>query len=114
MFGCGGCAEEVRGTFDPAWLAMPRPGDFLSVAPRERFGPLDLRFPPDGPGRPEPGSIIRVVGHFDDPAARGCTVQPQDSAEPVMPEVAELHCREQFVVEAIEVLGTDEDFPGGP
>jgi hypothetical protein len=113
--GCGGCGGLYPGTFEPSWLATPMNYEFLSVEPQERIGPFLLRFSPDGPERPsEPGvaPILRVTGHFDDAAAAGCMIaRPTD--EPIDEAVAELYCRQQFVVESYEILGIDEDFPFG-
>ena len=112
-FGCGGCGGLVPGTFEPEWLAHPLNVQLLSVDPSTRVGPFTLHFPPGGVEAPEPASIVRVTGHFDDAAAADCSVSPGEPAEPVSAETAELYCREQFVVESIEVTGTDPDFPFG-
>jgi len=110
-FGCGGCDALIVGFFEPAWLAFPINGALLSVDPNARRGPLEMRFAPSGPPQPEHGQILRVVGHFDDPAAVGCTVSPGEPPVPLDARAAELYCREQFVVDSIEVTGTDPDFP---
>jgi hypothetical protein len=112
-FGCGGCGGLVPGTFEPEWLAHPLNVQLISVDPRTRLGPLTLHFPPGGAEAPEPASIVRVIGHFDDAEAAGCSVAPGEPPAPVNAETAELYCREQFVVESIEVTGTDPDFPSG-
>ena len=75
-FGCGVCSGIFPGTFDPPWLAFPFSAAFLSVDPNARVGPFAMHFAPDGPAQPEHGRILRVVGHFDDPNALGCTVAP--------------------------------------
>ena len=110
-FGCGICSGIFPGTFEPAWLAFPFSGAALSIDANARVGPFAMRFAPDGPAQPPHGSIVRVVGHFDDPAAAGCTVARGEPPEPVDPRSAELYCREHFVVETLEVTGTDPDFP---
>lgn len=112
-YGCAGCGGATAGTFEPQWLANPSNFAPLSVDPNVRFGPFDLRFKPDGPAAPAPGSIVRVTGHFDDPAAAACTVAPGDPPSPIDSATAALWCREQFVVDALEVTGTDPDFPLG-
>lgn len=114
-FGCGGCGGVVLGTFVPEWLASPLQFDFLSVNPADRFGPLALHFAPDGPSRPAAGSIIRVTVHLDDPRATSCTMVDGIDADatPVDPRTAVLACRERFVVERYDVIGTDPDFPFG-
>ena len=110
-FGCDGCSGLWAGTFEPAWLAFPFNAAFLSVDASSRIGPIELHFPPAGPAQPPNGSIVRVTGHFDDAAARGCTVSPGEPPVPVDARTAEHYCREQLVVEILEVIGTDPDFP---
>lgn len=113
VFGCGGCGGAFPGTYAPEWLAHPLNFAVVSVDPNERMGPFALRFPPDGVAMPDPGSIVSVTGHFDDGAAAGCEVAPGEEPTPIKAEVAVLYCREQFVVESLEVTGTDPDFPFG-
>jgi hypothetical protein len=110
-FGCPNCGAELQGDFDPIWLNYPQSLDFLSVNASQDIGPVVLRFPPDGPGRPAGGSIIRVTVHVDDPAADGCSITIQGEA-PVPPATAELYCREQLVVDSYEVIGMDAGFGG--
>jgi hypothetical protein len=110
-FGCGECGGLFLGTFEPAWLASPAVAAFLSIDPNTRIGPFSMHFPPGAPAVPADGQILRVVGHFDDPAAIGCTVSPGETPVPVDARAAELYCREQFVVESFAVTGTDPDFP---
>jgi len=110
-FGCSGCAASVPGTFEPGWLAHPMNFGFLSVDPNARIGPFAMRFAPSGPPPPAVGQIVRVVGHFDDPAAGSCTISPGEPPVPLDPLATGLYCREQFVVESFEVTGTDPDFP---
>ena len=122
VLGCGGCGGTIGGTFSPEWLAYPAGFDFLSVEPQDYIGPLSLRWPPDGPERPdEPGvaPILRVTGHFDDPAAAECRhtwisdVSGEQVETRTEPAISELFCRSNFVVESFEVIGEDEDFPFG-
>lgn len=110
-FGCSGCTGVFDGTFEPSWLAFPFTSAFLSITDGNEIGPFSMRVAPGGPAQPAPGAIVRVTGHFDDPAARGCTVSPGDPPTPIDARAAELYCREQFVVEILEVIGTDPDFP---
>ena len=112
-YGCGGCGGLYPGTFEPAWLSHPLDFALMSVDASERIGPFAMRFAPEGPEFPEAASILRVTGHFDDPAAAGCVVAPLDAPDGIDEPVAELYCREQFVVESYEVTGVDEDFPFG-
>lgn len=113
-FGCGGCGAIVMGTFIPEWLATPVELDFLSFDPSVQFGPLALRFPPDGPERPPAGSIIRVTVHVHDSRSSSCSIVDGEGADAVTvnTETAELFCRERLVVDSFEILGTDPRFPG--
>jgi hypothetical protein len=112
-YGCSGCGGLFPGTFEPAWLAPPMNLDLLSTDTATRLGPFALRFPPGGVAAPPAGQIVRVVGHFDDPAAVSCTVSPGEPPGPVDPGAAVLYCREQFVVETIEILGPDPEWQFG-
>lgn len=112
-FGCGGCGGFIPGTFEPYWLASPMNYAFLTIDPQDSLGPTILHFAPDGPAQPEDGSIVRVTGHYNDARSSDCVVAPGEPAQDVHPTVQELHCRGQFVVDSIEVIGFDEDFPKG-
>lgn len=119
--GCGGCGGLRPGTFEPEWLAGPLAGDLLTVYPiGDRLGPFVVHFPPGGASLPAAGSVLRVRGHFDDPAASTCAISLPDPVKPtaetlvpVLAEAAELLCRQQFVVESIVVVGTDPGYMGG-
>jgi hypothetical protein len=84
------------------------------VKPSDQIGPLTIHFPPGGPARPAEGTILRVAVHVDDPAAASCRltdVEPEpDTVLPI--PTAVFMCRERFVVDSYEVLGTDPAFPG--
>jgi len=120
-FGCGGCGGETAGSFEPGWLIEPVNGYFLTERPvTDHVGPFAMRFPPGGPEAPPEASIIRVRGHFDDPAAASCAISIFDPYETdsqdlvALPsEASELLCSQQFVVEEVEITGTDPDFNFG-
>lgn len=114
-WGCPFCDGTTGGTYEPIWLANPL--NFAQLSVRSDYGnPIGLRFPPDS-GLQLPsvgGSILRVGGHFNDPAATTCVISwigYQESES--LSGNAELYCREQFVVDSYEVVGTDPDFPTG-
>jgi hypothetical protein len=120
-FSCGVCDGTMAGDFEPFWLAWPLGGSFLwaeyptGTGPdyQAGIGPLVMRTPEDsGVELPVPGSIVRVTGHFSDPASTTCTVVTfiGEQATPVDQRTAELYCREQFVVDALEVIGTDPNY----
>lgn len=123
VFVCGGCAGEAPVRAEPVWLAdqSPRWG-VLAVTPYREGSPgLVGHSPPGGPAHPPDSTIIRVRGHFDDVAARDCSIAlplPGDQSEtpvlvPIDQATAEALCRQQFVVESYEILGTDPDAPTG-
>jgi len=109
-YGCGGCGGTEPGIYEPFWLAAPVHADFLWV--KWRIGmSLALHIAPDsGLAFPPEGSIVRMTGHFNDPAASTCVLTEADGNR----ESIEQGCREAFVVDAFEIIGTDPDFlPGG-
>ena len=119
-FGCSGCGGARPGTFEPEWLAHPLNFNFLAVFPvTDHVGPFALHFPPGGPAAPPVASVIRVRGHFDDAAAASCAISVIDPLGPASGDgelvkipraAAQLACAQQFVVESVEVLGTDPGF----
>jgi hypothetical protein len=94
----------------PAWLAETATiAMFGSQGPEGVDGPLRVRSDPSVGSLPV-GSWLEITGHFDDPAARGCTrswVGSADSA-PSPESAAEqvLACREQFVITAVKAVPT--------
>jgi hypothetical protein len=110
---CCGYVGAYR--FEPGWLAVPTPRVFF----HDHY--LGLRFnPATGLPLPERGDVVRVTGHFDDPAAASCTVEIDQEAvgydengnpvevEPPDTEGVPFGCRMQYVVDAIEVIGTED------
>jgi hypothetical protein len=80
-------------------------------------GSIVLATPPDVPPleRVDGGSILRVTGHFNDERSTTCTITPGPKLgdiAAVSAEAAEWYCRERFVVESWEVIGTDPAFEG--
>lgn len=110
-FGCSACGGTAAGKFEPGWLASPFNASFLSVQPEVSLGPLVLNFAPDsGILPPPPGSTVRVTAHMNDPASATCIMGLVGELE-VNQRMAELFCRERLVVDALEVTGTDPNFP---
>ncbi len=114
-YGCGGCGGFAAGTFDPGWLANPIDGVYtLRATPGQGIGQIDMHKPPDaGIELPAEGAILRVTGHFDDPAASTCFIAPLEGEVPVPADerATLLYCRERFVIDSFEQIGTDPDFP---
>ena len=100
--------------FSPEWLAHPHTPAFL-LAVEFGLGNVPFRAHPEtgllAPGR---GDIVRVTGHFEDPAATSCRVTINDEFEteqtPVLPDPARviLNCRATFVWANYEVIGHED------
>lgn len=114
--GCEPCTIHIFGEYEPDWLTNPNAVDNLLWDSWMEGATLKLRFPPDGPSPPRAGRIIRVRGHFGDSASATCSLReayPWGDAftfERVGSSVARKLCRHEFVVERVEVLGTDPGF----
>jgi hypothetical protein len=121
---CGEC--EGMGppeTFEPAWLADARVGPDLAVSGTGALNGLRVHFPPDLAEDDLDGffletgvrfgSILRIVGHFNDLRSATCEFMlyvNDETSHRVAPAYAEEACRQHFVVETYEVLGTDPAF----
>jgi len=90
--GGGGCSLDGL-----TWLACGPAHDLL-VNPEGDFGDGVALFVDPASGidlDALQGMWVRVIGHYDDPAAAGCTYGPD-------PGYQVLYCRSRFVVESIE------------
>jgi hypothetical protein len=99
--------EYVPGSFEPAWLAYPVAPSYLVVA-RTRAETLYFRVTPDSKlVLPQPGTIVRATGHFNDAAAGDCTMTRFNGEDAVAVDSrsAQLYCREQFVLDSYERIG---------
>ena len=110
-FGCHICGANFPADIEPDWLAYPEALSFLTVHAPNEYGPIVLRFNPDGVAAPPNGSIIRVTVHLDDPAAQSCAGTVAGVPVPVVTAVE--WCRQQFVVDSYAVLGMDPAFTEG-
>jgi hypothetical protein len=98
--------EYVPGTFEPAWLAYPVAPSYL--VGNTRAETLYFRVTPDSElVLPQPGTLVRATGHFNDAAAADCTMTRFNGEDAVAVDSrsAQLYCREQFVVDSYERLG---------
>jgi hypothetical protein len=101
--------------FSPEWLAHPVPPAFFIGAANQALG---FRANPDADLEPpERGDVVRVTGHFEDPAATSCRHSIDDtfwggaSPEPVqmeLPARVVLDCRATFVWTDYEVTGHED------
>jgi hypothetical protein len=114
--GCDGCTIHIFGEYKPSWLSNPNAvDDLLWDVPMDGTS-LMLRFPPTIADQLQGGEIIRVQGHFDDSRASRCSFSlayPWGDAfryHPVSDAVARHLCRQEFVVESYDRLGTDPRF----
>ena len=114
-YGCGGCGGTGGPDATPRWLA-----ETFEIPMRVRWGddvehyPVGVHFRPSGPTPPAEGSIIRATLVLDVPAAQGCSfVWRIEDPDFTVPEAyAVSWCRERFVVDSYEVMGTDPEYPG--
>jgi hypothetical protein len=103
-FGC-----NVIGDFEREWLAHPCANmSFISpVASSDGDGLLFLHYPAPGVTNPtlelNAGQLVRIVGHFDDPAAETCVMQA-DTVTAGDAAAAVARCRARFAVTGVEVL----------
>lgn len=107
------CSPPNAIRLTPEWLAGPAPA-FLR---QEGSGTFVVEFRADpevGLEVPERGDVVRVIGHFEDPAATSCRAEIDEEAaggEPVeLPDPARviLDCRATFVWTGYEVTGFED------
>lgn len=98
---------------DPAWLAAPPTLELSSViGPAVSGFSVGLHVPPDLDGtiptsdrEAHEGTLLELTGHFDDPRSGTCTMAAlMEGYPPIEANHAELWCRQQFVVDRVEVL----------
>ena len=113
-FGCGG-----TGTFEPTWLAHPCANmSYIRATPPPAIGdqPIFVHYPAPGVTNPSltygDNQRVRIVGHYDDPAASACVIEP-DPNEPAFadrniaasdPAADVAVCRMRFVVSEVTPL----------
>lgn len=111
-FGC-----NVMGNFEPMWLAHPCANmSFISPDPLGTIDrPAYLHYPAPGVTNPTltfgDDDIVRITGHYDDPAAADCVIEPADEPDPGEPLFAASDpaadvavCRLRFVVTEVTLL----------
>jgi hypothetical protein len=108
---CDGCYDEVSGTAEPQWLAEPTDNlIFLTPIASTDWetieGVLEPALALDPSWRER---WVEVTGHFDDPTAAACHVEPVASEE-IWIDAAEVinQCRGRFVITSVTpVLGPE-------
>jgi hypothetical protein len=96
-------------TFAPFFLASPDMCSGIVVDDIDADGnhsslALDLRYR-ENVAWPQRGDLLRVSGHFDDPASSTCTATASFSPSLVDPEFLILFCRERFAVDEHTIIG---------
>ena len=108
-YGFGGLCNCVA---EPDWLIHPFAFRVLSPSSQERLPWLFVRLAPgvEAQWPADPGSTLRVTGHFDDPNSASCEFSTPDptlvpNVEPTFEDKNSvvLRCREQFVLTEIVV-----------
>ena len=99
--------------YSPAWLTQ---GSLLMM--RDAWGITYRPHPDAGLEEPERGDVVRVTGHFEDPAATDCRVTvdpeffggeiPDDFESTVIPARVVLDCRAAFAWTDYEVIGFED------
>jgi hypothetical protein len=111
------CRGITLGTTEPAWLAGDYTDSFIARLRTDTeiatsWGP-ELHLDPDsGVSLGERGTLARITGHVDDPAAHACrTTLTEDDWERnpdlrwvTTSSLAVYQCRTQFVVDSVDVL----------
>jgi hypothetical protein len=111
LYGCWICGDFDPVLYRPTWLAHPSLHALWPGAYRD--GPALMLHLPEDLSEPDPGSIVRMRGHFDDPRSSECSIEMPEvlNRPPVDDADAETWCRQHFVVEGYDVLGSDPSFP---
>ena len=92
------CASNSPYAFTPEWLGP----QFAVLINAGAGNHIPFHGHPDADlDEPTPGDVVRVTGHYEDPAATTCraTVNPDapDETEPLNPALVVLNCRSTFV-----------------
>ena len=105
-------APDTSYTFLPEFLAAPTSScwglaaDDVDTDGHLRSGlNLDLSYPADSGALPQRGDLVRVRGHFDDPASSTCTAKTSIGQSLIDPEFLVFYCCERFVVDELAVIG---------
>jgi hypothetical protein len=88
----------------PAWLTRPTTWTLYGEGGHAGPAPGMAVWIAPAADPPTSGVAVRVVGHFDDPAAGGCTFGDVGASgiDAPAPEFAEILCRERFVITGVE------------
>lgn len=105
---CAGCSGYYGGRAEPAWLLNPEANQ-LYLSPKETFGDWQSTVvlgPSLTPDRSWTSNWVEVTGHFDDPAARSCRVEPsvEELAWWPGPRSVIDQCRLTFVVTDVRIV----------
>ncbi len=104
--GCWGTSEVVA---DPKWLVQAGANQLWLAPIESASSSTAVVLPPSFVAEPADewlGAWLELTGHFDDPAAAGCTYEPPPEELPYWsgPRSVIESCRQQFVVTAVQVV----------
>jgi hypothetical protein len=98
------------GDAEPGWL-IGSESNQLSMSPFRTeegggWGPAVLRPPVELPPELLAGAWVQVTGHYDDPAAQGCRLQPDGGGLPFYQDAESiiLACRQMFAVTELTLV----------
>jgi hypothetical protein len=104
---CEGCYYEGPGEFEPRWLMQPSDNlVFLSPIANGDWGTVEAVLPPslerDERWREH---WVEVTGHYDDPAAASCRLEPAASDEIWYDPIEVVNqCRGRFVITSVTLV----------
>jgi hypothetical protein len=100
----GDCGDIVPGIVTPMWLANHHCWLLRFGGADELSRDLIVRQKGDNLDRLDKGVALRVLGHFDDPAAQTCVESTLPGDQPTAPELLVLQCRAEFVATEVTVI----------
>ena len=97
-----GFGGTTVGVYRPGWLASP----FAFSGAIQAKGLPFFYILRDRPATdPVEGQMLRIAGHYDDPAAATCAIAYGEPPVPEPESLAVAYCRGKFVATAIEQIG---------
>jgi hypothetical protein len=100
----GDCGDIYPGILEPMWLANHHCFLLPSDLADGLFSGLVVRQEGEILDSLAKGAAVRVLGHFDHPAARTCVEHTLQGEEPTPPELLVLYCRSQFVATDVTTI----------
>jgi hypothetical protein len=104
----GDCDDVVPGIVEPRWLANHGCRLLRFGGPDELSRDLIVRQESGNLDSLDKGVALRVIGHFDDPAAQTCVESTLPGEEPTAPQLLVLRCRAEFVATDVMVISAPQ------